>query len=158
MPATVRRLALTLTTVLAAAAITSGCDTVEPAATITKQQAVERVANRAQEALRQLPPGATLQVRLHEPDTPCDPGDPRTFVESNYSLDYPEQWPVEQAIPTLAAYWRDKGYKIIKDQRDRPKTPALSVEDPDGFRIGVALTYRDSGRIDAFLISSSPCL
>jgi hypothetical protein len=150
------RLALTITAALAAGALTAGCDSVQPGPTITKEQAVTRVDARAQEAFRQLPAGATLKPRSSEPDTPCDDG--RTFVENDYTVEYPSGWPVEQAIPVLAGYWTSNDYKTVKDDRDRDKTPAFSVEHPDGFRIGIRLTCRDSGAIDAFLISSSPCL
>jgi hypothetical protein len=46
----------------------------------------------------------------------------------------------------------------VRDDRTDDKLPDFSAEDSDGFRIGASLTYRDSGRIDAFLVSSSPCL
>ena len=153
-----RRLVLALTAALAVGAITAGCDnTVQP--TVTKPQAIERTTARAQEALQQLPPGATLQIRRNEPDMPCDNGpDGRTFVELDYSIRYPDGWPVEKVIGTLADYWTRSGYTIVKDERDRDKLPAIGVEHPDGFRIGASLTYRDNGRIDAYLVSSSPCI
>ena len=155
----IRRLALTIAAALTAGALIAGCDTVQPQSSVTQQQAVDRVAARAQDALQHLPPGATLKVQSNEPQMPCDNGPKgRTFVETDYVIDYPQGWPVEQIIPTLADYWAKQGYKTIKDERARDKLPAFSVEDPDGFRIGVQLTYRDNGRIDAYLISSSPCL
>ena len=151
------RLALTAAAALTAVALAAGCDTVEQPA-ITQQQAVERVTAHAQEALQQLPPGATLKIQRDEPEMPCDDG-PRTFVETDYIVDYPKGWPVERTIPTLADFWARNGYTIVKDDRASDKLPALGVEHPDdGFRILIRLTYRDNGRIDAFLISSSPCL
>jgi hypothetical protein len=152
-----RQLALTIAAALTAGALTAGCDTVEKPA-VTQQQAVDRVAARAREALQQLPPGATLKIRSDEPKMPCDDAKGRTFVETDYTIEYPEGWPVQQTIPTLADYWTKNGYKTIKDERTRDKLPAFSVEHPDGFRIGIQLTYRDNGHIDAYLISSSPCL
>jgi hypothetical protein len=154
-----RTLALTAAAALTAGALTAGCDTVQPKATVTQQQAVERVAARAQEALQQLPSGAKLKVYSDQPTMPCDDG-PKgsTFVETDYTIDYPDSWPVEQTVPTLADYWTKNGYKTVKDERTRKGLPAFSAEHPDGFRIGIQLTYRDTGRIDAFLISSSPCL
>ncbi len=158
MPST-RRLAMTLAAALTAGALTTGCDSVQPQAPFTQQQAVERVATRAQEAFQQLPAGATLKVDRDEPKMHCDDGpDGRTFVETNYAIDYPEGWPVEQTIPTLADYWTKQGYKTIRDERTRDKLPAYSAEDAEGFRIGARLTYLDNGRIDAYLISSSPCI
>jgi hypothetical protein len=153
-----RRLATTVAAALAAGALTAGCDNVQSPPAITKEQAVERVEARAQEAFQRLPAGATLKPRSSEPEMPCDdgPGD-RTFVENDYTIDYPTGWPVEQTIPTLADYWAGQGYRTVKDERTRDRIPAFSAEHPDGFRIGVRLTYRDNGRIDAFLISSSPC-
>jgi hypothetical protein len=150
------RLAWTAIAAVTVGALTAGCDNESD---FSQSQAEERVAVRAQEALRQLPPGATLKVDLSEPKMSCGDGpDSRTFVETDYSIQYPQGWPVEQTVATLADYWTEQGYKTVRDERDRDKLPAFSAEDPDGFRIGAQLTYRDSGRIDAFLISSSPCL
>jgi hypothetical protein len=154
-----RRLARTAAAALTAGALTTGCDSVQPQPALTQQQAVERVGSRAQEALAQLPPGATLKVHLNEPDLACDNGPGgRTFVETDYAIDYPEGWPVEQAIPTLAQYWTAKGYKTLRDERSDAKLPAFAVQDPEGFRISIELTRRDNGRVDAFIISSSPCI
>jgi hypothetical protein len=153
------RLVLTLVAALTAGAITAGCDSPVQEPTVTKPQAIERVTARAQEALQQLPPGATLKAELNQPDVPCDSGPKgRTFVEIDYKVEYPDGWPVEQFIPTLADYWTKNGYKTLDDNRDRDKLPTFGAEHPDGFRIGASLTYRDSGRIDAYLVSSSPCL
>jgi hypothetical protein len=152
-----RHLALTAVAALTAGALTAGCDSVDQPA-FTQQQAVERVATRAQEALQQLPPGATLKIHLNEPEMPCDDNGGSTFVETDYAIDYPQGWPVKDTIGTLADYWSKNGYTTIRDERSRDKLPALSVEHPDGFRIGIQLTYRDTGRIDAYLLSSSPCL
>jgi hypothetical protein len=158
MPA-LRRLVLTVAAVLTAGALTAGCDAVQPEPTITKQQAVDRVAARAQEAFQQLPAGATLKLRSNEPDMPCDDGpDGRTFVETDYTIEYPQGWPVQQTMATLADYWTTNGYQTVRDERADATTPGFSVEHPDGFRIGIQITNRDSGRIDAYLISSSPCL
>lgn len=154
-----RRLAHALAAALAAGALTAGCDSSVQQPTMTPSQAVERVAARAQEALRQLPPGATLKAELNQPEIPCDNGgDKSTFAEIDYKIDYPAGWPVAQVIPTLAGYWTKNGYKTVTDKRTDAKTPTLGVEHPDGFRISASLTYRDNGRIDAYLISSSPCL
>ena len=154
-----RHLAVPIAVALAVTALTAGCDRVQSPPELTKDQAIARVDTRAQEAFRQLPAGATLKPRTSEPDMPCDDGpDGRTFVDNDYTIDYPDGWPVEQAIPTLAAYWTEQGYRTVKDERARARTPAFSAEHPDGFRIGVLVTYRDNGRIDALLISSSPCL
>ena len=152
------RWALALTAALTAGAITAGCDSPVEPPEITQQQTVERVTARAQEALRQLPPGATLKPELNQPEIPCDSGpDGSTFAEIDYKLVYPDGWPVQQFIPTLADYWAANGYTIVDDSRGNAKTPNLGVEHPDGFRIGASLTYRDNGTVDAYLISSSPC-
>ena len=154
-----RRLLSTLVAALTAGALTAGCDTVQHAA-VTKEQAVERVVARAEEAFAQLPPGASLKIRSTEPDMPCDDGPAgRTFVETGYTVEYPDAWPVEQSMATLSAYWQRSGYKTIRDDRGSDKLPEIVVEHPDdGFRIGYLLTHRDNGRIDAYLTSSSPCL
>ena len=149
-----RRLALA-TAALTLGALTTGCDTV---ADFTPQQATDRVSTRAQEAFQQLPAGATLKVDANRPAVPCgtDPNGP-SFVEIDYSLQYPTGWPVEQTMETLAGYWQKAGYKTVNDERGVKGTPSFSAEDQDGFRIGVSVTYRDDGTIDAYLISSSPC-
>ena len=153
-----RRLTLTIAAVLAAGGLTAGCDTVEPQPAITQEQAVERVEARAREAIGQLPAGATLKPQLLEPKMQCDEAGGRTFVEHDYIIEYPAGWPVQQTVTTLADYWTRNGYKTVKDERARERIPEFGAEHPDGFRIGVQLTYRDNGRIDAFLVSSSPCL
>jgi hypothetical protein len=145
-------------TALIAGALTAGCDPVQP--TVTNQQAVERVAARAHEAFAQLPPGASLTMRSHEPAMPCD-GDGshgRTFVETEYTIDYPPSWPIEQTLTTLASYWQRASYKTVRDDRKDPQLPELVVEHPhDGFRIGYLLKHADNGHVDGYLTSSSPC-
>ena len=158
---TARRWALPLAVAAAftAGVLTAGCDNSVQQPTITTAQAIERVTARAQEALQQLPPGATLKAELNQPEIPCDNGpDGSTFAEIDYKIVYPDGWPVAKVIPTLADYWTANNYKIVDDSRTNDKTPNLGVEHPDGFRIGASLTYRDNGTIDAYLISSSPCL
>ncbi len=155
-----RRTALTVIAALTAGALTAGCDTVDQQPTVTKEQAVERVAARAQEAFGQLPAGATLKQTLAQTDLPCENG-PKgsTFVETDYAVEYPATWPVEQSMATLSAYWHSNKYKIVRDDRSDDKFPELVVEHPtDGFRIGYLVAHRNNGRIDAILKSSSPCL
>lgn len=152
-----RRLTMTALAVLTVGALTAGCDAMQ-SSPFTQEQAEQRVAARAQEAFQHLRSGATLTVRTSEPKQPCDTGSDRTFVDSNYNISYPPGWPVDSVIAVLADYWSSKGYKKIRDERADPKLPAYSAEDPDGFRIGAELVYRDNGRVDAYLISSSPCI
>ena len=154
-----RRRALTIVAALVAGALTAGCDSVDQP-TVTKEQAVERVATRALEAFQQLPAGATLKQTLAQTDLPCDDGpDGRTFVETDYAVEYPPSWPVEQSMATLSTYWQNSDYRIVRDDRQDDKFPELVVEHPaDGFRIGYLVAHRDNGRIDAILRSSSPCL
>jgi hypothetical protein len=154
-----RHLVLAVAAVVTAGALTTGCDNVQPPAEMTQQQAVERVDALAQEAFQQLPAGATLKQRSSEPEMPCDDGPGgRTFVETDYVIDYPEGWPVQQTMGILGDYWAKNNYKIVRDDRQDDKAPELVVEHPgDAFHIGYLVTYRDNGRIDALLRSSSAC-
>lgn len=154
-----RRTALAVLAALTVGALTAGCDTVDQP-TVTKEQAIERVAARAQEAFQQLPSGATLKQTLAQTDLPCDNGPKgRTFVETDYAVEYPPSWPVEQSMATLSTYWTNNKYTIVRDDRQDDKFPELVVEHPaDGFRIGYLVAHRDNGRTDAILKSSSPCI
>jgi hypothetical protein len=49
-------------------------------------------------------------------------------------------------------------YETVRDERDDPQLPNFAAEAPDGFRISIDVTKRDSGTVDAYLNSSSPCL
>ncbi|AEV84399.1 hypothetical protein ACWT_3376 [Actinoplanes sp. SE50] len=153
------RLARILAAALTVAALTVGCDSSVPSqSNVTQHEAEQRVADRAQEALQQLPSGASLKVTLNEPKLRCEDNGDRTFVENQYAIEYPKGWPVQQAVPTLAGYWTGKGYKILRDERDDPKLARFGVEYPDEFRISIEVIHRDNGRVDAYLISSSPCI
>jgi len=149
-------LALALATV---GALATGCDsTQEP--TVTKEEAVQRVAVRAEEALQHLPPGATLKQTLHQDDLACDDQDRdgARFVETNYQVVYPQGWAVDQSMTTLSDYWEANGYEVVRDDRDDASHPELVVEKKaDGFRIGYLISRRDNGTADVFLRSSSPC-
>jgi hypothetical protein len=146
-----------LAAALTAALLLTGCD-MQPS--VTKQQAIERVAQRAQEAFAQLPPGATLKQELQQTDLPCDEGkDSATFVETNYVVEHPAGWPVDESLPLLASYWQKAGYTIVRDDRGDTKLPELVVEHPDdGFRIGYIVAHGDTGVVKATLSSSSPCI
>ena len=149
----------TVLVLLAAGALLAGCDSTQES-TVTKDEAVQRVADRAQEALRQLPAGATLKQTLHQPDVTCDDQDRdgAVFVETNYQVVYPQGWPVDQSMATISAYWDSHGYKAVRDDRDDTKNPELVVEkEEDGFRIGYLVSRRANGTTDVFLRSSSPC-
>ncbi|MBE1486702.1 hypothetical protein [Plantactinospora soyae] len=154
-----RRLAI----VLVAGLVISGCDQgsdVRP--TMTVGQAAERTEEIVREAQAALAPGTELETDLDDTtpcDDPSDGGPPgRVFVEKHYKVVYPDGWPVNQALVVLAQYWEQRGYKVIKDLRSE-RNPQLAVESPnDGFRIGIEIYPRDSGRIDAFLVGSSPCI
>ena len=149
----------TVLVLLAAGALLAGCDSTQES-TVTKDEAVQRVADRAQEALRQLPAGATLKQTLHQPDLTCDDQDRdgAIFVETNYQVVHPQGWPVDQSMATISAYWDSHGYKAVRDDRDDTKNPELVVEkEEDGFRIGYLVSRRANGTTDVFLRSSSPC-
>ncbi|WP_328461357.1 hypothetical protein OHA21_32295 [Actinoplanes sp. NBC_00393] len=154
------RFALTVAAALVAGGLITGCGTVYPRPDITANEAVVRVAELADEAMKQLPPGATLRETLHADDMKCDdgPGDDRVFIETHYQIDYPQGWPVDDAVPTLADFWTGKAYETVRDERDDPQLPNFAVEAPDGFRISIDVTKRDNGTVDAYLNSSSPCL
>jgi hypothetical protein len=155
-----RPLALTVVAALTAGTLITGCDTVPSEPTVTKQEAVARVEARAQEAFGRLPAGATLKTRSSKPDLPCDEGpDGRTFVENSYTIDYPQGWPIEQSLAVLADYWTNSNYTIVRDDRQDTRAPELVVEHPDdAFHLGYLLSYRDNGRIDGILRSSSTCV
>jgi hypothetical protein len=155
-----RRPILTVVAALTAGTLITGCDNVPSEPTLTKQEAVARVDARAQEAFAQLPTGATLKTRSSKPDLPCDNGpDGRTFVENTYTIDYPQGWPIQQSMTVLAEFWTKNNYKTVRDDRQDDSAPELVVEHPDdAFHIGYLVSYRDNGRIDAVLRSSSTCL
>ncbi|WP_430783843.1 hypothetical protein [Actinoplanes sp. G11-F43] len=147
------RIALTV----AAGLLLTGCGLMNPAPDISRTDAAERVARQAEEAFAQLPPGATLRTLLDHPESKCDEGD-LVFAERQYQIDYPQGWPVARAVPTLAGYWTGAGWETLRDERADPKLPNFAAQDPDGFRISIEITNRDSGVVDAYLVSSSPCV
>ncbi|ROT34015.1 hypothetical protein [Micromonospora sp. HM5-17] len=130
--------------------------------TITAEQAAQRVEELLQEAYGQLPPGAELET-FDEGPLPCDDptdGGPagRVYYEKRYQVIFPAGWPADQALPRLAEYWGQRGYRTIDDLRDHPD-PRLVVERPDdGFRAIISVWNRDSGAIDIYLTGSSPCV
>jgi|HigsolmetaAR206D_1030411.scaffolds.fasta_scaffold06764_2 hypothetical protein len=158
-----RRLVIATTALL----FVAGCDRDDPTGgtvsdSMTLDQASTRVEEIVREAQAALPPGIELTSRF-EGSMPCDDPDDggpkgRVFAERQYQVVYPAGWPVDQALPTVRQYWEQRGYKVIKDHQpggDR----LLSVENPaDGFRIGIEIYARDSGRTDIFLVGSSPCV
>lgn len=116
------------------------------------------IAALAEEAFRQLPPGATLKVTLNQPGVPCDRGPAdTTFTEIEYLIEHPRGWPIEQVIPALAGYWTRTGYTVVRDDRDNRQMPALEVERPDGFRIAVSVLHPPHGRDAAYLVGSAIC-
>lgn len=148
---------------LVATLVIAGCGRDKMQPTITKDEAVQQVGRNAQEAFQQLPGGAVLRPDGESRSLPCDDADDggpagRTFVEFQYTIDYPPAWPVDQALPTLADYWKEQGYRDVRDNRDDAVNPELVVERPDGFRISVGLSRRSTGTTDARLLSSSPCV
>ncbi|RZU49359.1 hypothetical protein EV385_1109 [Krasilnikovia cinnamomea] len=150
----IRRRAAVIVTALTAALLTTGCD-MEP--TVTKQQAIERVAQRAQESFAQLPPGATLVKEFAQDGLPCDDGN--VMVETDYNIAFSSGWPVDQTIATLAKYWESAGYKVARDDRSSPDVPELVVEHPDdGFQLGILVARGSDGTIKATLRSSSSCV
>ncbi|AGZ42808.1 hypothetical protein [Actinoplanes friuliensis] len=144
---------------LTAGALAAGCDSTQES-TVSREEVVQVVADRAQEALQALPAGATLKQRLHQPDLTCNDQDRdgEQFVETNYQVEYPEGWPVDRSMADLSAYWERSGYKIVRDDRNDATTPELVVEkESDGYHIGYLISRRSSGKVDVYLRSSSPC-
>ncbi|MEE6261060.1 hypothetical protein [Plantactinospora sonchi] len=131
--------------------------------TITTDQAAQRVEQLLRETYGQLPPGAELRPHGDLGTLPCDDptdGGPagRVFVEQQYEVTSPLDWPADQALPGLAEHWQRQGYRVIDDQRDR-SDPRLAVEHPeDGFRVSVNVYHRAPGSLDVYLIGSSPCV
>ncbi|GIG86625.1 hypothetical protein [Plantactinospora endophytica] len=158
-----RRTAL-LAAFLVTGVATSACggdDDVQP--TVTAVQAAQRVEEILRETHSQLPPGAELKPFGNSGTLPCDDptdGGPagRVFVEQQYEVVFPGNWPADQALPKLAEYWQQQDYKIVNDLRDR-SDPRLSVEDPaDGYRVSITVYNRAPGSVDIYLIGSSPCV
>jgi hypothetical protein len=148
-------------TLLAVAALllVGACSDSPKESDVTKEDAVARVAQRAQDAEKALPPGGKLVLADSEPDVPCDDGHDRTFVENRYNVDFPKDWPVDQSMTALADYWAANGYKIVRDDRAGTQIPELVVEkEADGFRIGYLINHNPDGLVNARILSSSPCL
>jgi hypothetical protein len=159
-----RRHRAALAALIALVLATSGCgkkeDTMQP--TVTAEQASARVDAVVQEAHRQLPPGAELKPHGAEGKVPCDDptdGGPagRIFVEKQYQLQFPPDWPADQALPRLAEYWQQKSYRVHNDSRAKAD-PRLVVETPDGYRASIEVFDRGAGRNDVYLVGSSPCV
>lgn len=146
-----------LALIAALSLLTTGCGLMNSTSDISRQEAAERVAQRADEAFAQLPPGATLRILLDHPDSRCDEGD-LVFAERQYQIDYPQGWPVDEAVPTLSGYWNGAGYETLRDESSDPKLPNFAAQDQDGFRISIEINHRDTGVTDAYLVSSSPCV
>ena len=152
------RLSRTLLAV-AALLLVGACSDSPKESNVTKDEALTRVAERAQEAGQHLPPGAKLVLQQSVPNIPCDNGDDRIFVENSYNVDFPKDWPVDQSMTTLADYWAANGYKIVRDDRAGTQIPELVVEkEADGFRIGYMINHNPDGLVNARILSSSPCL
>lgn len=134
------------------------------AATITGAQAKQRVEQLIRQAAAQLPLGARLKptgpTGFAACDDPSDGGPAgRVFAELHYDVVYPQAATLEQAIPVLATFWQSRGYQIKKDLRNDPTFARLGVQDPaDKFYVEIVVYHRGSGRIDAQLIGSSPCV
>lgn len=130
--------------------------------TMTGSQAAVRVEEVLQETFRQLPPGAQLRPYGDTGTLPCDDptdGGPagRVFVEQQYEVVHDPQWPVDQVVPLLAAHWEEQGLEVVTDLRAE-RDPQLSVEHPDGFRVGIEVYPRADGSADVYLVGSSPCV
>lgn len=148
-----------LFTLFTAGAVLAGCGSAAESG-LTSEEAVKRVAARAEEAVAHLPAGASLEQTLHQPDVTCDDHDRDgpVFVETNYRVVYPPGWPVDDTMATISGYWSSHGYRIVRDDRDNATHPELVVEKKDdGFRIGYLISHRANGAKDVFINSSSPC-
>ena len=144
---------------LALVLLAGACTDSPKESTVTKDEAVARVAERAQEAGQQLPPGAKLEQNQAIDDMPCDDGHDSTFVEYRYNVAFPADWPVDQSMTKLADYWLANGYTIVRDDRDRGRIPELVVEKKtDGFRIGYLINHNTDVKVNARILSSSPCI
>jgi hypothetical protein len=145
--------------VAAALLLAIGCD-VQNQPAVTQEEAITRVVARANDTFGQLPPGARLTKKAEKEKVTCGDGriDTRTFVEYVYTIDYPDGWPVEESMATLATYWEKAGYTTVRDDRASRDFPELVVENPaDGFRVGYLVAH-DGGKAFPTLRSSSPCV
>ena len=144
---------------------TTGCGTgpdMQP--TITIAQAIDQVNTLVQEAFAQLPPGAQLQATGPTDNVPCKGGAGGTetgqvFTERKYEIMHPDTWPADQLIDILDRYWQTRGYTLVRDNRDDPVLAVLYRRDPHNtISVGVKLYPRGGGRIDAYLVGSTPCV
>ncbi|GAB3972337.1 hypothetical protein V1634_07600 [Plantactinospora veratri] len=164
MDARRRRSVVLAAVVLVAGLMTGACGEdkdVQP--TVTAVQAAQRVEELLRETHAQLPPGAELKPFGPSGTLPCDDptdGGPagRIFVEQQYEVVFPADWPTDQAMPRLADYWQQRDYRIVNDLRDH-SDPKLTVEErAEGYRVSITVYNRGPGSVDIYLTGSSPCV
>jgi hypothetical protein len=143
----------------ATAVVIAGCGSAREN-DMTKDEAIARVAQHAQEAFRQLPAGAELTQVQQLDSLPCDDNDDsRVFVETRYKVEAADDWPYEQSMSDIAAWWAANGYTVVRDDRKDALAAELVVENKDDqFHIGYTIVHTPSSGINIQLLSSSTCI
>lgn len=127
-------------------------------ATITQQQAAERVQQNVHAAVAQLPAEARLEQQLTDIspcDDPTDNGPPgRVIAGTNYQIHglRPAQYP--RYFDMLRGWWQRNDFRVLDNSRTGVSQYLWVENKRDGFRL--ALQSNDGGGL--FLASSSPCV
>lgn len=127
--------------------------------TQTAAEASQRVQQLVEEAFAQLPPGASLVFNDGSDVGACDGHlQGMVFAEKRYRIvvEPGSNWPADQAIPTLVAFWEKAGYRLHDDRRQE-RWPRYVVRSPDDFSVSIAGWDRGD-HFDYTLSSSSPCV
>lgn len=126
--------------------------------TMTRQEAIDRVETRIQQAVAQLPGEAKLELSDKTDSLPCDDPDDggpagRIIIEHDYWIrGLPK--PYEQYFETLEQYWSERGYRKGRFTK-RGEWWTMVYEDPDGFYVSLKTT--GDGK-ELFIRSQSPCV
>jgi hypothetical protein len=125
--------------------------------TLNQQQAAERVDTVINTAVDQLRPRPSLdpyRKSTLDCDDPSDNGPlGRVTVEHRYLLPGIKADSGPAALDTLAKYWTDNGYRILRDGRGKPLAE-VAAEGSDGFR--VVISTNTLGQL--YITGSSPCV
>ncbi|PZM96367.1 MAG: hypothetical protein DIU79_05250 [Actinobacteria bacterium] len=158
----IHRLAIA-TALLASSVLPAGCGTTAPGRrpAMTEAQATARLTELLYDAFAQLPPGATLQEDGDPRTSPCT--HPRrgetgeVYKSASFAVNYPPGWPVDEAIPRLAEYWRQQGARLLRKDKDLG-IEAYSVETREEFTLSIVIYPRENSPKDIELTGSSPCV
>jgi hypothetical protein len=134
-------------------------ETMPIARTMTEDQARTHLERHLRAAMAQVTAGLDAEAERAETmpcDDPSDGGPPgRVFVEAHYLLRGREPSENQEVFDGLHRYWTTQGYTVLRDQRDRPPAPLLTVRHTDdGFSVG--LRENVIGELRVF--GSSPCV